>query len=77
MTEGLKNLIRSFNDDDGLPENTYNATCELIGEHLGDVAVSIFARHIDATDGKFYLPDGEAADELIEKLKDAPSTEDR
>ena len=69
MTEGLKNLIRSFIDDDGLPEEPYDAACELIGEQLGDAAVSIFARRIEATDGRFYLPDDEAANEIVAKLE--------
>ena len=72
MTNGLKNLIRSFNNDDGLPEKTYNATCKLIGEHVGNAAVSIFARYVNATDGRFYLPDSEATDALIAEIVNLP-----
>ena len=51
----IKDLGKSFDDDDGLPEDTYSATWSLINEGMGPNTANKWSRAVDATDGKFYL----------------------
>lgn len=51
----IKDLGKSFDDDDGLPEDTYSATWSLINEGMGPNTANEWSRAVDATDGKFYL----------------------
>jgi hypothetical protein len=53
-TNGLKTLIESFDDELGFPEKTYDATCQLIQDTLGENCVKCFSQFIDAADGRFY-----------------------
>ena len=58
ILDGLRALVCSFDDENGLPEAAFDATCELIICTLGAVARKWFGNHIDATDGRFYLCSG-------------------
>ncbi len=51
----IKDLGKSFDDDDGLPEDTYSATWSLINEGMGSNTANEWSRAVDATNGKFYL----------------------
>jgi hypothetical protein len=53
--DAIKNLVLSFDCDDGLPESVYNSTYNLILAELGPKASRMFARSIEATDGNFYM----------------------
>lgn len=61
-------LVGSFDDEDGVPESTYNATYELIEVILGTDAANLFSRYMDATDGRFYLKSEQHAVELLEEM---------
>jgi len=54
----LKTLVESFDDEQGLPEATYDATKELIAVMLGETAKIFFISCIDATEGRFYVKSG-------------------
>lgn len=54
----LRDLIRAFDDDNGLPEHIYVSTFNLIEATLGSAPAKVFADNIDATDGGFYSKDG-------------------
>jgi hypothetical protein len=51
----LQRLVESFDDDDGLPENAYNATCDLLQALLGDDAAKVFASSVGSANGRFWL----------------------
>ena len=55
MKLSLAQLICSFEDEQGLPELAYAATCRLIREEISDLASSLFSKSVDAIDGRFYL----------------------
>jgi len=68
MLVSLLKLVRSFDDEEGLPEMAYDATCELISAVLGTNACKEFGNHIDATDGRFYLKTAVDIDRLIGRM---------
>lgn len=54
----LHDFVMAFDCEDGLPEILYTCAKALIGDMLGEEAREKFVCHIDATDGKFFLPAG-------------------
>lgn len=68
LVECIFGLVRGFNDDEGVPEATYDATRDLIQCVLGERAVEHFVRAIDATDGRFYLKDKKTLEWTLRKL---------
>ncbi len=55
LVKSVIKLIRSFDDDEGLPEATYHATKEIIGSLFGESAKHEFIRYVSATNGRFYI----------------------
>ena len=62
LHESVKYLVKSFDDDQGLPQSTYIATQCLINELWGMQASKMFSKYIDATEERFYLKPGSADD---------------
>lgn len=62
----LKKLIESFDDEQGLPENTFEATRQLIEVMLGVESSLMFSNLIDATEGRFYSK--VSAENLLEQV---------
>lgn len=66
----LFDMIASFNDDHGLPESAFMATCELIQHVMGKPARDAFVGHIKCTEGRYYLkPDVNLAELRVFMLK--------
>lgn len=51
-------LVRSFDNDLGLPAQAYFATAELVEEVYGAAAADVFTRAIDSVDDRFWLRSG-------------------
>ena len=50
----VQTLIRAFDDDQGVSENIFIATKELVLIHFGKKSEEIFSNGVDAIDGKYY-----------------------
>lgn len=57
--KGLKKLVKAFDSEDGLSEEVYDATCDLLTAQMGPGGAAVFSRLIDATDGQFYFKSSE------------------
>ena len=68
MKDAIKHLIMSFDDDEGLPEATYDATYNIIQIMFGQKAASTFSRYVDSTGGRFYVKRG-AMPELLADIQ--------
>ena len=64
-------LLESLNTDEGVDENTYVATIELIRQVIGHNAADLAQKCIDATDGRFYLSSETTTTDLIIRLLEA------
>ncbi len=64
----LRDLVKSLDDDEGVPERTYTAIVDLMGHFLLPEKVDLFCNLVDATDGRFYLPQKEGVDEVVEQI---------
>ena len=62
MSSALQMLVGSFNCDEGLPQDVYFATVDLIELCLGKVAAKYFQDCIKVTEGKYYLTEHCALD---------------
>jgi hypothetical protein len=51
--EALADLVKSFDNEHGLPESTYYATRDILDSFDTEWGV-MFAASIDATDGAYY-----------------------
>ena len=71
----IHKLIASFDDEQGLPELTYEATRDLIRLEMGTQSALTFIKYIDATDGRFYLRTGCMEDALYDIAQVAVSPE--
>ena len=58
----VRNLVKGFDDENGVPETVYIATCDLINEVFGANAVGDFSNAVKAVDGHYYLPKGRFQD---------------
>jgi hypothetical protein len=67
--EAIRYLVASFDDEQGLSQKTYIATCRLIGNIWGLRAERVFEKYIDCTDGRYHLRAG-TLDELFRELDD-------
>lgn len=55
MINALKQLVKSFDDDEGLPKLAYEATYQIIERTLGLKQAVSFAMFVDATNDRFYI----------------------
>ena len=53
--EALKKLVKAFDSENGLPEEVYKATCDLLKAQMGPAHAVFFSKLIDATDGQLYF----------------------
>ncbi len=65
--KALKSLVKAFDCEEGLPEEVYHATYELLDTQLGGPSAPGFSRGISATDGRFYFKDG-AMERALRKI---------
>jgi len=56
--KALKTLVKAFDCDEGMSEEVYNATCNLLDVQLAGPAAREFSKSIEATDGRFYFRGG-------------------
>lgn len=64
----LADLVRSFDNEDGLPEEVYNATWGLLLTVCGDTIADEFSSIIDAVNDKFYAKSHKDLDILSTKI---------
>lgn len=64
----LADLVRSFDNEDGLPEEVYNATWGLLLTVCGDTIADEFSSIIDAVNGNFYAKNRRDLDVLSTKI---------
>ena len=63
----LKNLaIRLLDDDEGITEDAYGALLDILPESLA-LALN---KEVEATDGRFYLPEGHSLSDWRIPLKE-------
>jgi hypothetical protein len=55
LNQAIIALVRSFDDDQGLPEAAYEATCEILLAVNGAKTRGAFQMAIKAQDGRYYL----------------------
>lgn len=55
MIAAIRDLVLSFNDESGLPGNSFAATVSILIAVFGEPSAAVFSKYIDATDGRFYL----------------------
>jgi hypothetical protein len=63
----LRNLVISFDCDEGLSESIFDHARELIFTMLGTRSAKVFSNYVDATEGRFYLKE-DASAECWEKM---------
>lgn len=56
----LRDLVFSFDCDDGQDEKVFIFAKQLIGSMLGSVVADIFSKHTDACECRFYIAAAEA-----------------
>ncbi len=55
LHEAVKHLIKSFDDDYGVPQGVYIATRCLINSLWGMRAENVFVKYVKSADGRYYL----------------------
>ena len=55
----VESLVREFFEDEGVSERLYLSTVRFIGWAVNSQAAEHFVKHVDATDGRFYVKGGE------------------
>lgn len=66
----LRDSITSLDTDQGVPEDNYNAIYSFAKGLLGEAAASELSKHVDATEGAFYIATSDefSIDDLWGKL---------
>ncbi len=64
----LRALVKSFENEDGLPREAFRATCDLLSAQIGSHARYEFVNTIRATDGQFYFKDAEMCQSTLRKI---------
>lgn len=67
LVEGVLDLVQSFDDENGVSEATYAATCLIVENVLGMESRKVIEQYVNATDGRFYL-NPETSHDLIKTL---------
>jgi hypothetical protein len=69
MRPFIEALVHEFFEDDGVSERLHIATIEFIEWAINAQAAKHFSRHVDATDGRFYIKgDEDDFHQLIREL---------
>ena len=55
LVGALEQLVKSFNDEDGLPTGAYNGALDLIQHILGPRALALFVAEVSVQDGRYYF----------------------
>lgn len=58
----LQKLVHSFDDDFGVPEETYKATLMFINIYMGKASELVFSGFVDSANNRFFLPSGSGKD---------------
>jgi hypothetical protein len=54
MVENIRDLLLSFDCDEGLPESIYNTTYRILKYFINETSAERFSSLISSTENKFY-----------------------
>jgi len=75
VSNSLKTFMEVFADsDEGFTEKVYNQFYSLVESVFGSEGTILLAKHVDACDGDFYVPEHEYAQFMSEVLALRPVT---
>lgn len=72
----IQSFVTSLHDDEGVPEGTYLAICDLLSSTMGEASKGVFTKAVDATDGRFYLPEKVKVKSLWNEMMKVSSVHD-